>query len=280
MSSSYSQTETAPPATAHTAGLLSATLRQVLRFRRAFAPLGIIAVWQALSWSGFIATDMLPSPVMIARAFWDLTVTGELPHHLLISLGRAASGLFIGILIGTLFALISGLSIRGEETVDATLQMLRTIPHLAIVPLFILWFGIGETPKIALVAMGVVFAIYINLFAGLRNVDVKIVEAARTLGVTRYEMIRHIFLPGAMPQALVGLRYALGSAWLSLVVGEQINARSGIGYLIMDAREFMRTDVIFVGLIVYALLGLSTDMIVRALDKAAFKWRPAVVKSA
>ncbi|WP_454676832.1 ABC transporter permease [Achromobacter marplatensis] len=248
------------------------------RWRKAATPLLLVLVWQGLAWAGLISPEVLPSPLAIAHTFWRLTASGELPHHLVVSLARAASGLLIGIAVGGTLALMAGLSTQGEDIVDATVQMLRTLPHLAIVPLFILWFGIGETPKIALVALGVTFAIYINLFSGIRHVDAKIVEAARTLGATRREMIRHIILPGALPSALVGLRLAVGTAWLSLVVGEQINATSGIGFLIMDAREFMQTDVIFVGLIVYALLGLSTDMLIRYLDRRVFAWRPSFVR--
>lgn len=246
--------------------------------RRAAIPLLLIALWQALSSLGLIATRLIPSPATIATTGWQLIASGELPYHLLVSLGRAGSGLAIGIVIGVTFGLVAGLTRRGEDTVDSTLQMLRTLPHLALVPLFILWFGLGETPKIALVALGATFPIYLNLFAGIRNVDAKVVEAMRTLGLSRAEMIRHIILPGALPSALVGLRYAIGGAWLSLVVGEQVNASSGIGYLVMNAREFVRTDIIFVGLIVYALLGLSADLIVRGIEGALLGWRPSFLK--
>jgi sulfonate transport system permease protein len=208
---------------------------------------------------------------------WSLSASGELLENLLVSLGRVAVGLGIGVVAGVGFALVAGLSRIGEDAVDAPLQMGRTLPHLALVPLFILWFGIGETPKIGLVALGSVFPIYLNLFAGIRGVDPKLVEAANTLGLSRGELIRHVILPGALPSALVGLRYALGVAWLSLVVGEQINAQSGIGHMMMDAREFLRTDIIMVGLLVYALLGLGGDLLVRALERRALVWRPAFV---
>lgn len=249
------------------------------QLRRALSPILILAIWQGIATAGWVSPETLPSPWFIATTAWHLIANGTLPYHLLVSLARAFTGLVIGIVIGGGLALIAGLSIKGEDAVDSTMQMLRTVPHLAIVPLFILWFGIGETPKIALVALGVTFVIYVNLFAGIRNVDPKLVEAAKTLGATRREMIWQIILPGAMPSALVGLRLAMGTAWLSLVVGEQINATNGIGFLIMDAREFMQTEVIFVGLIVYALLGLLTDFIVRSLDRRIFVWRPAFVKA-
>ena len=246
--------------------------------RRCAVPLALLVLWQASVGLGWISTRSIPSPSQILTAFWDLTVSGELAVHLLVSLGRVSAGLAIGVSAGTVCALIAGLSRRGEDALDALLQMLRTLPHLALVPLFILWFGIGETPKIALVALGTAFPIYLNLFAGIRTVDAKVVEAVSTLGLTRWEMIAQVILPGALPAFLTGLRYALGVAWLSLVVGEQINASSGIGYLAMTAREFLRTDVIIVALIVYAILGLLADLIVRLIERSALVWRPAFIK--
>jgi len=163
--------------------------------------------------------------------------------------------------------------------VDATLQMLRTLPHLALIPLFILWFGIGETPKVALIALGSLFPVYLNLFAGIRSVDRKLVEAVSTIDLSRAATIWHVILPGALPSFLVGLRYAVGIAWLTLVVAEQVNANSGIGYLVMNARDFLETDVIFVGLIIYALLGLATDQLLRAIERRALVWRPSFVTS-
>ena len=248
------------------------------RVRRYLPPLVLVALWQAGASLGWIPTRTLASPAAIVATAADLVASGELPHHLLVSLGRVAAGLAIGISTGIVLALVSGLSRRGEDLIDATLQMLRTLPFLALVPLFILWFGIGEAPKIALVALGAVFPIYLTLFAGIRGVDAKLVEAGRTLGLTRAELVRHVVLPGALPSALVGLRYALGTAWLSLVVAEQINAETGIGALINQARDFLRTDIILVGLIVYALLGLGADQIVRAIERNALAWRPSLVE--
>jgi sulfonate transport system permease protein len=180
---------------------------------------------------------------------------------------------------GVALALVAGLSRRGEDLVDAPLQMLRTLPFLALVPLFILWFGIGETPKIALVALGSTFPIYLTLFGAIRGVDPKLIEAGQVFGLDRRGVIRHVILPGTLPSVLVGLRYALGTAWLSLVVAEQINATAGIGYLINDARDFLRTDIIVVGLLVYALLGLSADALVRAIERRALAWRPTLLRS-
>ncbi|MBN8938992.1 MAG: ABC transporter permease subunit [Rhizobiales bacterium] len=248
------------------------------RYRRFAAPLALVAAWQIASSLGFIPGRSVPSPAQILATFWGLVRSGELFEHLLISLGRVSAGLAIGVTLGTVLALVAGLSKQGEDAVDATLQMVRTLPHLALVPLFILWFGIGETPKVALVALGTLFPIYLNLFSGIRGVDTKVVEAVGTLGLTRLELIRHVILPGALPSFLVGLRYSLGVGWLSLVVGEQINATSGIGYLAMSARDFLRTDIIFVALIVYAMLGLAADQIVRSVERAVLVWRPSFVK--
>ena len=196
------------------------------------------------------------------------------------SLARVAAGFGIGAVVGAALALVAGLSRLGEDIADAPMQMLRTLPHLALVPLFILWFGIGELPKVALVALGAAFPVYLNLFAGLRGVDPKLIEAARVFGLGRMALIRRVMLPGALPSLLVGLRYALGVSWLTLVVAEQIAASAGIGHLINDARDFLRTDIIVVGLLVYALLGLGADALVRAVERRALRWRPGNVGAA
>lgn len=245
----------------------------------AATPIVILAGWQLASSLGLVSTQVLASPAEIAHTFWDLTISGQLFANLLVSLERVCVGLVIGVSLGTVFGLLSGLSRGGEAIVDAPLQIIRAIPFLALVPLFILWFGIGETPKIALVALGCVYPVYLNLYAGIRGSDPKLLEAGKCYGLNRWQLIRHVVLPGALPAFLVGLRYALGISWLSLVVAEQINASSGIGYLIMSARDFMRTDIIIVGLLVYGLLGLLSDLLVRALESWALAWRPSLLKA-
>jgi sulfonate transport system permease protein len=234
----------------------------------------LLAIWQAASMAGLISPRVLASPSAILTAAWTIILDGTLPYNLLVSLARVVTGLGIALGLGIPLALLAGLSRTGEDAVDAPLQMARTLPHLALVPLFILWFGIGETPKVALVALGSIFPIYLNLYAAIRGVDPKLVEAGRTLGLSRIAMIRHVILPGALPGFLVGLRYAVGISWLSLVVGEQINADSGIGYMMMDARDFLRTDIIMVGLLTYALLGLLGDQGVRIIERRMLSWRP------
>jgi len=247
--------------------------------RRFVSSLVLVGLWQAGSMLGFIPARTLAAPATILATAWNLAASGELGHHLLVSVARVAVGLAIGVTAGTLLALAAGLSRTGEDIVDAPMQMVRTLPFLGLVPLFILWFGIGEAPKIALVALGAVFPVYLNLFAGIRGVDVKLVEAGRVFGLDAAGLVRHVILPGALPSALVGLRYSLGVAWLSLVIAEQINATAGIGYLIADARDFLRTDIIVVGLLVYALLGLGADALVRALERRTLAWRPSLVRA-
>jgi sulfonate transport system permease protein len=242
--------------------------------RRAVGPLLLLLLWQVGSTTGFIPERTLASPATVADTFRDLVSSGQLAEHMRVSLGRVLVGLALGIAAGTALALVAGLSRIGEDLVDGPMQMLRTLPVLALVPLFILWFGIGEQAKVLLVALATTFPIYLNTFAGIRGVDRRLVEAADTLGLSRAGRIGHVILPGALPSFLVGLRYSLGIAWLVLVVSEQINATSGLGYLMTQAREFLRTDVIVVGLIVYALLGLTSDLIVRGIERFALAWRP------
>ncbi len=227
--------------------------------------------------AGVISPRFLATPSAILAAAWHLTVSGALPYHLLISLLRMAAGLAIGGSIGTGLALVAGLSRVGEDVVDAPVQMVRALPFVGLVPLFILWFGIGEAPKIALIALGTMFPIYLNMFAGIRGTDPKLMELGRVCGLSRVGLISQITLPSALPSALTGLRYAMGVALLSLVVAEQINTTAGIGFLINDARDFLRTDVILVGLLVYALLGLAADALVRRLERAMLRGRVRLI---
>ena len=208
-----------------------------------------------------------------------MTASGELPTNVLVSLGRIGAGVLIGGAMGVALALVGGLSRLGETFVDPPLQIVRALPIPALTSLFIVWLGIGETPKVALIALGVAFPVYLNLFAGIRAVDVRLLEAAKSLGLRGRSLILNVVLPGAMPSLLQGFRYALQFALLILVVAETINASAGLGYLINNARDFLRTDVIVVCLIVYALLGLAADALVRALERRALAWRPSFLKS-
>jgi sulfonate transport system permease protein len=248
--------------------------RQWLRIA---SPLALLLLWQVAASTGWVPKHTLASPAQVAQSFWTLAADGTLQQHLWVSLGRVAKGMALAILVGGSLALLSGLSRMGEFAIDAPMQMLRTLPVLALIPFFIIWFGIGEVPKVALVAVAATFPIYLTVYAGIRGVDVKLVEVARVLGLSRRATIRHVILPAALPTALVGLRYALGVSWLVLVAAEQVNASSGIGYLMNDARDFMRTDVMVVGLLIYAALGLLVDILVRWLERRLLAWRPSLL---
>jgi sulfonate transport system permease protein len=249
--------------------------RSVPDLRRWISPLALVLLWQAASSWGLLPKERLASPLQIGTSARGLIADGELVGALEISLRRVVVGVAIGLAVGAVLAVAAGVSRWGAALIDPPVHMLRTLPFLGLIPLFILWFGIGEAPKVALVALGVVFPIYLNLFSGIRSVDNRLLEAATVLGYTWRERIQHVILPSALAQALVGLRQALGVAWLALIIGEQVNADAGIGYLINNAREFLQTDVIVVGLAVYAVLGLSTDAMVRGLERRALAWRTA-----
>ncbi|MDE1164632.1 MAG: ABC transporter permease [Pseudomonas sp.] len=246
---------------------------------RIISPIALLLLWEAASRLGWIPSRVIAAPSQIGDTLWAMIVSGELGKHLWVSLQRAMLGLAIGVSIGVAAALVSGLSRRGEIVLDSPLQMLRTIPSLALVPLFILWFGIGEFTKVALIVLGTTFPVYLNLFSGIRNIDPKLIEAANTLGLNRAELIWHVILPGALPSFFVGLRYALGISWLALVFVEQINTTAGIGFLASDARDFMRTDVIVICLLIYSVLGLVIDGLIRALERYALAWRPSFTRN-
>ncbi|MBO0497060.1 ABC transporter permease [Pseudomonas sp. Marseille-Q1929] len=246
---------------------------------RLLSPVVLLLLWELASQAGWIPARVIAAPSQIGGTLWAMIVSGELGKHLLVSLQRALFGLGIGVSIGVAAALVSGLSRRGEVILDSPMQMLRTIPSLALVPLFILWFGIGEFTKIALIVTGTTFPVYLNLFAGIRNIDPKLIEAANTLGLNRRELIWHVILPGSLPSFFVGLRYALGISWLALVFVEQINTTAGIGFLAGDARDFMRTDVIVICLLIYSVLGLLIDGLIRTLERFALAWRPSFVRN-
>ncbi len=243
------------------------------RWARLISPVLLLAAWQVASATGVLPERLLAAPGTVVSTALDLVRDGTLPHAISVSLQRAGVGFAIGAVIGVGLALVAGLSLLGEHLIDPPLQMLRTLPFYGLIPLLILWFGIGELPKIVLVAFGVAVPLYLNTFAGIRGVDGKLAELARVQQLSRIGVIVHIVLPGALPQALVGLRQSLGVAWLALIVAEQVNADAGLGFMINDAREFLRTDVIVVGLLVYSLLGLITDAVVRLIERRALVWR-------
>ncbi len=237
-------------------------------------PVALIAVWQVASAQGWLSSRVLPAPLDVVTAAWRLAESGELWTHVKISAGRALAGLAIGGGLGLVLGLLTG-SVRFLETLlDSTIQMVRNIPPLALIPLVILWFGIDESAKLFLIAIAVFFPIYLNTFHGIRNVDPQLIEMGRSYGLSRWQLYRDIVLPGALSSILVGLRFSLGLMWVILIVAETISAQSGIGYLTMNAREFLQTDVVLVGILLYALLGKAADLFARALERWWLRWHP------
>jgi sulfonate transport system permease protein len=256
---------------------MNLVLRGILKnIVRNISLISILILWQICSHIGLISKNVLASPLDVLASGWSLLQSGDLLIHVLVSFLRALSGLTLGTILGTMLALLSGLSSWGRRIVDGPVQAARALPFLGLVPLFILWFGIGEIPKIFLVTLATTFPIYINLLSGIRGVDPKLMEAGICFGLSRTEQIVHVVLPGALPSFLTGLRHALTVSWLSLVAAEQINATLGIGYLILQAREFLRTDIMLVGLTVYAILGVSTSALVQSIERRALAWRAPV----
>jgi sulfonate transport system permease protein len=242
---------------------------------RWIAPLAIVVLWQLLSVTGALPEQTLAAPSQIVQDAVNLVREGILLDALWVSLRRAILGFLLGAAVAIAAGVWVGFSRVGDAVADPLLQMVRTIPLFGLVPLFILWFGIGELPKILLVALGVAIPLYLNLVGALRDIDPDLYDVADTLRLTRGERLRHVLLPAALPGTLIGLRQSLGFAWLALIVAEQINASSGLGYMINNAREFLETDTIVVGLLAYAILGLLTDAIVRRLERRALRWRDA-----
>jgi sulfonate transport system permease protein len=238
-------------------------------------PLALIAGWQAASLAGLIPLRILPAPTDVAMAGWKLVLSGELVNNICVSFWRAIVGFAIGGGIGFAFGLANGLSDLSDRVFDSTLQMVRNIPHLAMIPLVILWFGIDETAKIFLVALGVFFPIYINTQHGIRTVDPQLIEMGRSYGMPAATLFWRVILPGALPSIFVGLRFALGIMWLTLIVAETIAASSGIGYMAMQAREFLLVDVVVLSIVIYALLGKLADSIARLLEWLCLRWHPA-----
>jgi sulfonate transport system permease protein len=238
-------------------------------------PLGIVALWQAGSLAGVIPGRVLPAPTDVIAAGWKLLLSGELVRNVWVSFCRAIVGLAIGGGVGFALGLANGLSRRSDRILDSTLQMVRNIPHLALIPLVILWFGIDEAAKLFLVALGVFFPIYVNTQHGIRSVDPQLIEMGRAYGMSPWTLFRRVILPGALPSIFVGLRYGLGIMWLTLIVAETIAASSGIGYMAMQAREFLMVDVVVLSILIYALLGKLADSVARLLERLCLAWHPA-----
>jgi len=238
-------------------------------------PALILGVWQASASLGLLSPSTLPSPLAVVQAGWRLGWSGELFTNIAVSAQRAGIGFAIGGGLAFIFGLLNGVSKLGERLTDTTIQMIRNIPNLALIPLVILWFGIDDEARIFLVSLGVFFPIYVNTFHGIRTVDAQLVEMGRSYGMSHWDLFRRVILPGALPSIFVGLRYALGIMWLTLIVAETIAANSGIGHMAMNAREFMQIDVVVLSILLYALLGKLADSVARLLERLTLQWHPA-----
>ncbi len=237
-------------------------------------PAALLAIWQAGASVGWIDPQTLPPPTAVGKAILTLARTGELWNDIAVSSARAGAGFAVGGGIGFILGILNGLSGLSEKLTDTTLQMLRNIPHLALIPLVILWFGIGEEAKLFLVALGVFFPIYVNTLHGVRSVDPQLLEMARAYGMSRCDIFRKVVFPSALPSIFVGLRYGLGIMWLTLIVAETISANAGIGFMAMNAREFLMVDVVLVSILIYAALGKLADSIARMLERLCLRWNP------
>jgi len=261
-------------ATAPDQGLIASLSRRQLLLISWAAPIAVLLVWEALAQLGWVSPQVLPAPSKVVRTAYRLATSGSLLGDLGVSLLRAGSGFVIGGSVAFILGVLVGFSRFAEALIDRSVQMVRAIPFLAVLPLVIVWFGVGEGQKIFLVSLGVAFPIYINTTLGIRQVDPRLVELGRVQGLSRWQLIRRIILPGALPSILTGVRYSLATAWLALVVAETIGAQSGIGFLAMDAREFLRTDVVVLTIVIYALIGVVADSIARLLERRLLAWHP------
>ncbi|MCI0429178.1 MAG: aliphatic sulfonate ABC transporter permease SsuC [Rhodospirillales bacterium] len=243
-------------------------------------PILLLAIWQVSVKTELLSTKILPAPTDVFVAAIDLAVSGQLFKHIAVSFARAVIGFLIGGFLGFALGLLNGVSSVASKTLDSSLQMIRNVPHLALIPLVILWFGIDEEAKLFLVALGVFFPIYLNTYHGVRTVDAGLIEMGRVYNLRRFKLFRDVILPGALPSILVGFRYSLGIMWLTLIVAETISATSGIGYMTMNAREFLQTDVVLLGIIIYSLLGKVADLCTLWLERRCLSWHPAFQTSA
>lgn len=281
---STSTTNTNTSTTAPLAPLAEEETRQVRRRRRLapgkrlpatrlVGPAAVLALWSAASAAGLLDPGAIPAPWTVLETGSRLWTAGTLPDDILTSLQRAATGFSIGLVVGILLALAAGLTRTGEALIDGTVNLNRAIPTLGLIPLFILWLGIGETFKIAIIAIVVYIPIYLNTHAALSGIDSRYVELAEVQGLSKLRFIRQVVIPGALPGFFVGLRLGVTGSWLGLVVLEQINATSGLGYMMFQAQNYGQTDVILVGLVVYGIFGLISDSAVRIVERRVLSWR-------
>ena len=238
-------------------------------------PAALVLVWQVACAAGWVPETALPRPTAVLKTAWAMTASGELPAAMGISFLRATAGFVVGGGIGFALGLANGMSRVSGRLSDTTLQMLRNVPHLALIPLVILWFGIGEGAKLFLVALGVFFPVYLNTLHGIRMVDPQLIEMGRSYGMSGPTLFRRVIFPGALPSIFVGVRFGLGIMWLTLIVAETIAAQSGLGYMAMQGREFMQTDIVVMAIVIYALLGKVADMAATGAERVFMPWRTA-----
>ena len=241
-----------------------------------FGPVVVLLLWELASAVGWLSPRQLAAPSTALVTGYEMLTNGILADHFLASAKRAYLGLGIGVAIGLALALISGLTRVGEASIDGLVQIKRAVPTLALIPLAILWLGIGEAMKVAIITTSVLIPVYINTHAALGSIDIRFVELARTVGLTHWEFIRRVALPGALPGFFTGLRLSVTTCWTALVVLEQINTTEGIGYVMNRARDYGQTDVIVVGLVIYAALGLGSDVAVRLWERKALAYRKVI----
>ena len=238
------------------------------------APLGLLAVWELAARVGWIEPSLLPAPSNVLATAQNLLVTGELQQNLAASLRRALAGFVLGGSSGLALGLVVGLFRWADLLFDRNVQMLRAVPFLAILPLVLVWFGVGEVGKVFLVALASMFPLYLNTVLGIRQVDPRLCEMCRVFGLGRAEVVRYAVLPGALPSILNGVRLALTTSWLALVGAESIGAAAGIGVLATNAREFLQTDIMVLVIVLYALIGLLSDLVARRLERRLLGWHP------
>lgn len=236
-------------------------------------PVAIIIIWEVIVDAGMIDTTYVPSPSAVGSQAITLWQEGTLQQNIGISLYRATIGLLIGGTIGFTLGVANGLSRISNLLFNSTVQMVRNIPHLALIPLIIIWLGIGEPAKVTLVAIGVMFPIYINTLHGIQSIDPKLIEMGRSYQLSKWQMLTKIIFPGAMPTILMGIRYALGVMWTTLIVSETISSSSGIGYMETNAQQFLDMPTIFLAIIIYAILGKVSDWIAALLESIILDWQ-------
>lgn len=266
----------APTVALHGAQRLPLMPKPTQAYQRLLGPALLLLVWFSVTAAGWVPSDALPSPDTVATTFSELFADGYLQANVLASLARAAQGLIVGVAGGVVLALLAGLTRAGDALFDGLVQIKRALPNLALIPLFIMWMGIGETMKITVIALGVFVPIYINTHAALRDIDLRYVELAQTIDLNRRQFLRHIVFPSCLPGFFTGLRLAATHAWTALVVVETINATSGIGFMISQARIYGQIEIVFAGLVMYGVLGFGTDALIRALHNKVLVWRQTV----